>query len=207
MERRKWLTWAVGQEVADKIYDNIERSKSSDNQCCFISSSFYWGDTEEGSRYWYDINLKIQAYLNDRVGPLLISFLKERGLYAQFINNFNPLEEKDSYDIINSFIWLNTKEGYNFWSKVNEEYCYYKLYDSSENLSLIKKSKNDENQLQGKEDPRREGDGSERSGVCCERDEPRFRLSYTQHRKRIDFQKREVRDFKVNLSTRYSIML
>lgn len=59
MERRKWLTWAVGQEVADKIYDNIEHSeRTSDSQRYFISSSFTWNDTKEGYQYWCDVNSK-----------------------------------------------------------------------------------------------------------------------------------------------------
>ena len=204
MERRKWLTWAVGQDVADKIYDKIESIGTSGMQCHFIIGSFLWDNTKDGYDYWYRVDLEIKKYFVRKISPQLTAFLKERSLWDKFINNFNPKDELNSYDISNSFIWLNTEEGYYFWAKVSEEYCYY---NSSEISSLTKKLKDDENQLQGEEDPRGERGESGRGGVRCEGDESRFRLSYTQHRKRIDFQKREVGDFKVHLSPRHPILL
>lgn len=221
MERRIWLKWAVGQEVADKIYDNIARSEhTSERQRYFISGSFTWSDTEEGYDYWCNINSKIHEYLTNKINLQLTAFLREKDLWGRFVDNFNPPCEQDSYDLGVAFLWTTSIEGHDFWSKVSDEYIdyranhnYYNYYHPQDdklssliNSSLTNKS-DYENQLQGKEDPRREGDGSERSGICCEGDESGFRLSYTKHRKRIDFQKREVRDFKVNLSTRYSIML
>ena len=216
MERRKWLTWAVG-DVADKIYDNIEHSEcTSDRQCYFISGSFSWSSTKEGHKYWSSVHSKIQTYLNEKIDPQLTSFLKKKGLWDKFIDNFNPQCKQDSYTLNNSFIWSDTKEGDNFWNKVYYEYFDYYFNDyyqhqydklsSLINSSLTNKS-DYENQLQGEEDPRREGDGSERSGICCQGNEPRFRLGYTIHRERVDFQKREVRDFKVHLSTRHPVLL
>ena len=193
MERRKWLAWAVGQEVADKIYDNIERSGNSEKQGRFIKGSFIWNNTKEGYEYWQSINSKIEAYLAERVDPQLKVFLIGNGLWYKFIDNFNPLRKQDSYDLGDSFRWKSSTEGYYFWSTLADKYS---CYQSNAILSLTKKPNNDENQLQGKEDPRGEGDGSEGSRVCCEGDESGFRLSYTQRRKRIDFQKREVGDFK-----------
>lgn len=214
MKRRKWLTWAVGQEVADKIYDNIERSNTSCYQRDFISGSFYWGGTKEGSKYWSDINSKIQGYLAEKIDSQLASFLKGKGLWTQFIDNFDPPCKQSSYGLGDSFLWTASAEGHAFWGKVSDNYCEYyancccnddKL-SSFINSCLTNKS-DYENQLQGKEDPRREGNESGRGGIRCEGDEPRFRLSYTQHRKRIDFQKREVGDFKVHLSSRHPVLL
>ena len=209
MERRKWLTWAVGQEVADKIYDNIEHSEyPSDRQCYFISGSFCWCTTKEGHDYWRDVHSKIQEYLATKIDPQLASFLKEKGLWDEFIDNFNPPCKRDSYDLGDSFLWLDTVEGYDFWGAIADDYCRYRSNGtlSITNLSLTNKS-DYEDQLQRKETPRREGDQSGRGGIRCEGDESGFRLSYTQHRKRIDFQKREVRDFEVHLSPRHPILL
>lgn len=210
MERRKWLTWAVGKEVADKIYDTIEErakesaSTSSDQQCYFISGSFSWSTTKEGYSYWAGVNDEIKKYFARKISPQLTAFLTEKNVWTKFLNNFDPTDELDSYDLAYSFIWYYTQEGYDFWSKVARD---YDVYASDKNLSLIKKSKNDENQLQGEEDPRGERGESGRSGVCCEGDESRFRLSYTQHRKRIDFQKGKVGDFKVHISSRHPVLL
>lgn len=204
MERRKWLTWAVGQEVADKIYDTIERSGTSDVQCHFITGSFLWNGTKEGYDYWSIVDSEIKKYFARKISPHLTSFLSERNVWCKFLDNFNPQEECDSYDISNSFLWAYSPEGSKFWSEITKEYY---GYDSGEFSSLTKKSKDDENQLQGEEDPRGERSESGRSGVCCKGDESRFRLSYTQHRKRIDFQKREVRDFEVHISTRHPVLL
>ena len=204
MDRRKWLTWAVGQEVADKIYDNIEHSEcTSEHQCYFISGSFSWSKTKEGHKYWSSVHSKIQTYLNEKIDPQLTSFLKEKDLWDKFINNFNPPCEQSSYGLGDSFLWSTSEEGFDFWSDVSDDYNCYK---SNEFLSLTNKS-DYENQLQGEETPRRGGDESGRSGVCYKRDEPRFRLGYTIHRERVDFQKREVRDFKVHLSTRHPVLL
>ena len=204
MERRKWLTWAVGQEVADKIYDNIEHSEcTSDRQRHFIGGSFGWSITKEGYYYWCDVNSKIQEYFTNRIDPQLTSFLKKKSLWDKFIDNFNPPCEQSSYGLGDSFLWSASVEGHDFWSDVADD---YNCYQGNEFLSLTNKS-DYENQLQGEEDPRRGGDESGRSGICCEGDESGFRLSYTQHRKRIDFQKREVRDFKVHISPRHSVLL
>lgn len=215
MERRIWLKWAVGQEVADKIYYNIEHSEHpSDGQRYFISGSFTWNRTKEGYIYWSSIHSEIKKYFETKINPQLTSFLKEKDLWDKFVDNFNPPCEQDSYDLGTSFLWAASVEGYDFWSKVSYEYTdYYRANSHQDNVlsSLINSSltnKSDyENRLQGEEAPRREGDGSERSGICCEGDESRFRLSYTQHRKRIDFQKREVGDFKVHLSSRHPVLL
>ena len=204
MERRRWLTWAVGQEVADKIYDNLERSGTSVMQRHFITGVFIWDGTKEGYDYWSSVDLEIKKYFARKINPMLESFLKDNDFWNKFIDNFNPLEECKSYGLVNSFIWSYTKEGFSFWSKVARD---YDVYASDKNLSLTKKSKNDENQLQGEEDPRGEGDESGRGGIRCEGDESRFRLSYTQHRKRINFQKRKVGDFKVHISTRHPVLL
>lgn len=204
MDRRKWLTWAVGQEVADKIYDNIEHSEcTSEHQCYFISGSFSWSKTKEGHKYWSSVHSKIQTYLNEKIDPQLTSFLKEKDLWDKFIDNFNPPCGQSSYGLGDSFLWSTSEEGFDFWSDVSDDYNCYK---SNEFLSLTNKS-DYENQLQGEETPRRGGDESGRSGVCYKRDEPRFRLGYTIHRERVDFQKREVRDFKVHLSTRHPVLL
>ena len=204
MERRVWLTWAVGKEVADKIYDNIENSETSKQQCHFISGSFVWNSTKEGYDYWRDIHVKIKTYLNEKINPQLISFLKEKDLWNKFIDNFNPPCEQDSYGLGDSFLWSASEEGHDFWSDIADD---YNCYQDNEFLSLTKKSKDNENQLQGKEELRGERGESGRSGVCCEGDESRFRLSYTQHRKRIDFQKMEVGDFKVNIPSRHPVLL
>ena len=204
MERRKWLTWAVGQEVADKIYDKIDGFGTSDKQCHFIVGSFLWQETKEGYDYWSSVDSEIKKYFARNINPRLTSFLEKNGLWDKFIDNFNPEIECGPYGIGNSFIWAYAKEGYDFWSEVADNYHRYK---SNNNLSLTKKSKNDENQLQGKEDPRGEGDESGRGGIRREGDESRFRLSYTQYRKSIDFQKREVRDFEVHISTRHTVLL
>ena len=205
MERRKWLTWAVGQEVADKIYYNIEHvPPSADQQCYFISGSFRWGITKEGYDYWSGINSEIKKYFEKKISSQLTCFLSERNIWCKFLNNFNPQREQEFYGLGDSFLWTSTVEGYDFWSKVADD---YNCYQSNETLILTKKSKDDENQLQGEEDPRGERGESGRSGVCCEGDKSRFRLSYTQHRKSIDFQKREVRDFEVHISTRHTVLL
>lgn len=202
MERRKWLTWAVGQNIADKIYDNIERANTTGEQCCFLSGSFFWDGTKEGYEYWHDINSKIQMYLNEKIDPQLASFLKEKGLYDKFINEFNPGSKLELYDLGTSFSWSETKDGYLFWLEVCNHY-----HSRDNDILNLTKNQNNENQLQGEETPRRGGDESGRSGVCYKRDEPRFRLSYTIHRERVDFQKRETRDFKVHISPRHSVLL
>ena len=205
MERRRWLTWAVGKNIADKIYDKIESSGTSDMQCDFISGSFAWNTTKEGCDYWASVNSEIKKYFARKISPQLTAFLKERYLWNKFINNFNPPNEQSSYGLGDSFLWSTSVEGHDFWSDVSQD---YNCYQDNEILSSTKSNSNSyENQLQGEEDPRGERGESGRSGVCCEGDESRFRLSYTQHRKRIDFQKREVGDFKVHLSTRHSVLL
>jgi hypothetical protein len=65
---------------------------------------------------------------------LAIRFLKERGLYISWKKNI--IEQNNLYRLLKvdffngrfidkSFRWYDTKEGYYFWSSLNEEYNKY----------------------------------------------------------------------------------
>ena len=114
----------------------------------------------------------------------LKEFLKSQGAYFPFCYNLNG---GDPSCICTAFVWGSTPEGNKYWSNLNKSY--------------------NENQLQNTGVDRSRDNRSEGDRVCCKGNKSGFRLSYTQHRKTIDFQKRKVGDFKVNLSSRHSILL
>lgn len=114
----------------------------------------------------------------------LKEFLKNQGAYFPFCYN---LDGGDPSQIYSAFVWESTPEGNKYWSNLSKKY--------------------DENQLQNTGIDRSRDNRSEGDRVCCKGNESGFRLSYTQHRKTIDFQKRKVGDFKVHLSSRHPILL
>lgn len=115
----------------------------------------------------------------------LKEFLKNCGAYFSFCYNLNG--GGDPSAIATAFVWRSTPEGSKYWSNLSKSY--------------------NENQLQNTGVDRSRDNRSEGNRVCCKGNKSGFRLSYTQHRKTIDFQKRKVGDFKVNLSSRHSILL
>ena len=119
-----------------------------------------------------------------RIPSDLKEFLKNWGAYFLFCYNLNG---GDPSAIATAFIWGSTPEGNKYWFNLSKKY--------------------DENKLQNTGTDRSRDNRSEGDRVCCKGNKSGFRLSYTQHRKTIDFQKRKVGDFKVNLSSRHSILL
>lgn len=62
----------------------------------------------------------------------LTSFLKENDCYYQYIKNYNNYNNeyympltilKYSYNLINNaFVWRETKEGFDYWEKIHNEW-------------------------------------------------------------------------------------
>ena len=57
----------------------------------------------------------------------LTDFLNSKGLLNQFIYNCEHFDREGNNDrtrnILNSFHWESTPEGYDFWSSLHIEYC------------------------------------------------------------------------------------
>lgn len=62
-----------------------------------------------------------------------LSFLKEKNAYYNFKNNLLKQKGYETYytylkkdfgalPIFNAFVWERTKEGYNYWKQLNEEF-------------------------------------------------------------------------------------
>jgi len=55
--------------------------------------------------------------------PKLAKFLKEKGVYKQFVNNCKEQNnERFNTDISRAFIWDKTKEGDVFWSELDIDF-------------------------------------------------------------------------------------
>lgn len=60
----------------------------------------------------------------------LYKFLKEKGVYKQFVKNAKSLNtmpetikgSKNSGDLLGAFTWASTEEGYEFWRLLHEEF-------------------------------------------------------------------------------------
>lgn len=81
----------------------------------------YKGEKYDTLNYYLVPNIKVSKQLKN----FLMS--KDKELYILFLDNCKDWEEIDYEltDIESSFMWHMTPEGFNFWSKVNDEFNNY----------------------------------------------------------------------------------
>ena len=122
----RWVVYQNGKkEKVLVVHENqiLERTaieyKSFGN---FASVVYYYkGKKYDTLNYYLVPNIKVSKQLKN----FLMS--KDKELYILFLDNCKDWEGIDSEltDICGSFMWSRTPEGFNFWSKVNDEFNNY----------------------------------------------------------------------------------
>lgn len=109
-----------------------------------ISSAFSWSDTPEGHDYWWDLDTKFRtsnkkdatkvSLIEDR---LIVTFLKEKGVYELFGNRYKGQDDSRSMEmffeqykgdrdqssiISGAFEWSGTLEGVAYWAALSNEF-------------------------------------------------------------------------------------
>lgn len=56
----------------------------------------------------------------------LYKFLKQKGIYKEFVAECKKQKSiKANVELSGAIIWHNTKQGFNYWLKINIEFNYY----------------------------------------------------------------------------------